>query len=111
MRLRARRQPDGSWLERELLRRAWTYQDLAKHAGINRMTIYFLLNPGEYGSAKKLRRGTVMPRTAGAIAEALVRPGESAEAFLERYFEPELSLPKSEGAISPSSNQAPVVND
>ncbi len=51
MRLRVRLQPDGTWLERELLRRAWTYQDLARHAGINRMTLYFVLHPGEYGSA------------------------------------------------------------
>lgn len=43
MRLRARLQPDGTWLERELLRRAWTYQDLARHTGLNRMTLYFVL--------------------------------------------------------------------
>lgn len=43
MRLRARLQPDGTWLERELLRRAWTYQDLARHAGLNHMTLYFVL--------------------------------------------------------------------
>ena len=42
MRFRIRRQPDGTWLERELLRRAWTYQGFAHHAGISRMTLYFL---------------------------------------------------------------------
>jgi hypothetical protein len=46
MRLRIRLQPDGTWLKRELLRRAWTYRDLAHHAGLNRMTLYFLLHPG-----------------------------------------------------------------
>lgn len=87
MRLRIRRQPDGTWLERELLRRAWTYQDLAQHAGISRMTIYFLLNPGVYGSRRKVRGGTVMPRTARAIAEALTGPQGDMAAILERYFE------------------------
>lgn len=87
MRLRARRQPDGTWLERELLRRAWTYQDLAKHAGISRMTIYFLLHPGEYGRAKKPRRGTVMPRTARAIIGALAAREADIPGLLERYFE------------------------
>ena len=87
MRLRARRQPDGTWLERELLRRAWTYQDLAQHAGINRMTLYFLLNPGEYGSRRKIRRGTMLPRTARAIAEALVGSEGDVAGTLERFFE------------------------
>lgn len=87
MRLRIRRQPDGTWLERELLRRAWTYQDLALHAGISRMTLYFLLNPGVYGTRRKLRRGTLMPRTARAIAEALVGPSGDVAVILERYFE------------------------
>lgn len=87
MRLRARLQPDGTWLERELLRRAWTYQDLARHAGLNRMTLYFVLHPGEYGSRKKVRRGTLLPRTARAIAEALVGKDGDVEAILERYFD------------------------
>ena len=87
MRLRARRQPDGTWLERELLRRAWTYQDLAQHAGINRMTLYFLLTPGEYGSRRKIRRGTMLPRTARAIAEALVGSEGDVAGTLERFFE------------------------
>ncbi len=87
MRFRIRRQPDGSWLERELLRHAWTYQDLATHAGISRMTLYFLLNPGVYGTRRKLRRGTLMPRTARAIVEALVEPHGDNAAMLERYFE------------------------
>jgi hypothetical protein len=87
MRLRARRQCDGTWLESELLRRAWTYQDLATHAGINRMTIYFLLHPGEYGRERKRRNGTMLPRTARAIAEALVKPEDTIEDILERYFE------------------------
>jgi hypothetical protein len=87
MRFRARRQPDGTWLERELLRRAWTYQDLAHHAGISRMTIYFLLNPGTYGRDKKPRRGTVMPRTARAIAEALAAQSGDVGRLLEQYFE------------------------
>ncbi|MEI7768653.1 MAG: hypothetical protein WCI67_01630 [Chloroflexales bacterium] len=87
MRIRARLQPDGTWLERELLRRAWTYQDLAKYAGINRMTIYFLLHPGAYGSRRKMRRGTILPRTARAIAEALVGKDGAVEDTLERYFE------------------------
>lgn len=87
MRLRIRRQPDGTWLERELLRRAWTYQDLAQHAGISRMTLYFLLNPGVYGTRRKLRRGTLMPRTARAIAEALAGPHGDVAGILERYFE------------------------
>lgn len=87
MRLRIRRQPDGTWLERELLRRAWTYQDLAQQAGISRMTLYFLLNPGVYGTRRKLRRGTLMPRTARAIAEALVGPTGDVAGILERYFE------------------------
>lgn len=91
MRLRARLQPDGTWLERELLRRAWTYQDLARHAGISRMTIYFLLHPGEYGRTKKARRGTVMPRTARAIVGALARGEEEIAGLLERYFELDLS--------------------
>lgn len=87
MRLRARRQPDGTWLERELLRRAWTYQDLARHAGLNRMTLYFILHPGEYGSRRKVRRGTLLPRTARAIAETLAGKDGDIESFLERYFE------------------------
>ena len=87
MRFRIRRQPDGTWLERELLRRAWTYQDLAQHAGISRMTIYFLLNPGVYGTRRKLRRGTLLPRTARAITEALAEPGGNVASMLERYFE------------------------
>jgi AraC-like DNA-binding protein len=87
MRLRIRRQPDGTWLERELLRRAWTYQDLAEHAGISRMTLYFLLNPGVYGTRRKLRRGTLMPRTARAIAEALAGPDGNIADIMERYFE------------------------
>lgn len=87
MRLRARLQADGTWLEQELLRRAWTYQDLARHAGLNRMTLYFVLHPGEYGSRKKVRRGTLLPRTARAIAEALVGKDGDVEATLERYFE------------------------
>ncbi len=87
MRLRARLQPDGTWLERELLRRAWTYQDLARHAGINRMTIFFLLHPGEYGSRRKVRRGTMLPRTARAIAEALVGKDGDVAGILEQYFE------------------------
>ncbi|NTU81194.1 MAG: hypothetical protein HGA45_17735 [Chloroflexales bacterium] len=87
MRLRARRQPDGTWLERELLRRAWTYQDLARHAGISRMTIYFLLHPGEYGRARKIRGGTVIPRTARAIVGALAAGDEEIAGLLERYFE------------------------
>jgi hypothetical protein len=89
MRLRIRRQPDGTWLERELLRRAWTYQDLAAQAGISRMTIYFLLNPGIYGSRKKVRGGTVLPRTARSIAEALASSPADVPALLERYFEVE----------------------
>lgn len=87
MRFRIRRQPDGTWLERELLRRAWTYQDLAHHAGISRMTLYFLLHPGEHGSERKLRRGTLMPRTARAIVEALAGPEGDVATILERYFE------------------------
>jgi hypothetical protein len=87
MRLRIRRQPDGTWIERELLRHGWTYQDLARNAGISRMTLYFLLNPGEYGRKRKTRRGTIMPRTARAIAEALAGPGGEVAAMLERYFE------------------------
>ena len=87
MRFRIRRQPDGTWLERELLRRAWTYQDLARHAGISRMTLYFLLHPGEHGSKRKLRRGTLMPRTARLIVEALVGKEGDIEEALERYFE------------------------
>ncbi len=87
MRFRVRLQPDGTWLERELLRRAWTYQDLAQHAGINRMTIYFLLHPGTYGSRRKIRHGTIMPRTARAIAEALVGTDGAVADMLERYFE------------------------
>lgn len=87
MRFRVRLQPDGTWLERELLRRAWTYQDLATHAGISPMTLYFLLNPGEYGRDRKRRSGTLMPRTARAIAEALVGPSGDSAAMLERYFE------------------------
>lgn len=90
MRLRARLQPDGTWLERELFRRAWTYQDLARHAGLNRMTLYFVLHPGEYGSRKKVRRGTLLPRTARAIAEALVGKDGDIESVLERYFEIDL---------------------
>lgn len=90
MRFRVRLQSDGTWLERELLRRAWTYQDLAKHAGINRMTIYFLLHPGEYGTRRKVRRGTLLPRTARAIAEALVGKEGDVEDTLERYFEVDL---------------------
>jgi hypothetical protein len=74
-------------LERELLRRAWTYQNLATHAGINRMTIYFLLNPGHYGRNRKRRSGTVLPRTAYAIAQALVGPEDTIEDVIERYFE------------------------
>jgi len=93
MRLRARLQPDGTWLERELLRRAWTYQDLARHAGLNRMTLYFVLHPGEYGSRKKVRRGTLLPRTARAIAEALVGKDGDIESTLERYFEVDRRLP------------------
>jgi len=93
MRLRIRLQPDGTWLERELLRRAWTYQDLALHAGINRMTLYFLLHPGEYGSRRKVRRGTLMPRTARAIAEALVGKAGDIEGILERYFEVDRGVP------------------
>jgi DNA-binding XRE family transcriptional regulator len=87
MRLRARHQHDGTWLESELLRRAWTYQDLAKHAGVNRMTIYFLLHPGEYGRERKRRNGTVLPCTAWAISEALVRPEDTIEDIFERCFE------------------------
>lgn len=87
MRLRPRRQPDGTWLEHELLRRAWTYHDLAQHAGISRMTIYFLLHPGRYGRAKKVRGGTVMPRTARAIVGALARGEKEIATLLERYFE------------------------
>jgi hypothetical protein len=87
MRLRARLQPDGTWLERELLRRAWTYQDLARNAGLNRMTLYFVLHPGEYGSRRKVRRGTLLPRTARAIAEALVGAEGDIERILETYFE------------------------
>lgn len=52
MRFRIRRQPDGTWIERELLRKAWTYQDLARHAGISQMTIYFLLNPASTAPAR-----------------------------------------------------------
>lgn len=92
MRFRIRRQPDGTWLERELLRRAWTYQDLARNSGISRMTLYFLLNPGEYGRDRKARRGTIMPRTARAIAEALAGPGGDVATMLERYFEVDTSL-------------------
>lgn len=87
MRLRARRQPDGTWIEQELLRRAWTYHDLAQHAGISRMTIYFLLHPGTYGRAKTLRRGTVLPRTARAIAMALAQHEADVPQVLEQYFE------------------------
>lgn len=89
MRLGIRRQPDGTWLERELLRHAWTYQDLARHAGISRMTLYFLLNPGEYGRERKRRRGTVLPRTARAIAEAIAGPSGDIANTLERYFQVE----------------------
>lgn len=87
MRLRARRQPDGTWLELELLRRAWTYQDLARQAGVSRMTIYFLLHPGAYGRTKKVRGGTVMPRTARAIVSALATDEVELVGLLERYFE------------------------
>jgi hypothetical protein len=87
MRLRARLQPDGTWLERELLRRAWTYHDLARQAGLNRMTLYFVLHPGEYGSRKKVRRGSLLPRTARAIAEAIVGSDGNVEGFLEQYFD------------------------
>lgn len=92
MRFCIRRQPDGTWIERELLRRAWTYQDLAARAGISRMTLYFLLNPGVYGTRQKRRRGTVMPRTARAIVEALVGKDGDVENTLERYFEIDTSL-------------------
>jgi hypothetical protein len=51
------------------------------------MTLYFLLHPGEYGSERKLRRGTLMPRTARAIAAALVGPNGDVAGTLERYFE------------------------
>jgi len=93
MRLRARLQPDGTWLERELLRRAWTYQDLARHAGLNRMTLYFVLHPGAYGRRKKVRRGTLLPRTARAIAEALVGKDGDIAGTLERYFEVDRGAP------------------
>lgn len=94
MRLRARLQPDGTWLERELLRRAWTYQDLARHAGLNRMTLYFVLHPGVYGSRKKVRRGSLLPRTARAIVEALVGKDGDIEGMLERYFEVDRGSPR-----------------
>lgn len=87
MRLRIRRQPDGTWLEQELLRRAWTYHDLARNARLHRMTLFFMLNPGQYGSKRKARRGTLLPRTARAIAEALVGKDGDVEGMLERYFE------------------------
>jgi hypothetical protein len=51
------------------------------------MTIYFLLHPGEYGRERKRRNGTVLPRTARAIAEALVRPEDAIEDILDCYFE------------------------
>jgi hypothetical protein len=51
------------------------------------MTIYFLLHPGEYGRERKRRNGTMLPRTARAIAEALVKPEDTIEDILERYFE------------------------
>ena len=51
------------------------------------MTIYFLLHPGTYGSRRKIRHGTIMPRTARAIAEALVGTDGAVADMLERYFE------------------------
>lgn len=89
MRLRMRLQPDGYWLEHELVRQEWTYQDLARHAGISRMTLYFLRHPGEYGAARKRRSGRVNLPTARAIAVALVGPEGDIDAFLARYFEVE----------------------
>ncbi len=87
MRLRIRPQPDGYWLEHELVRREWTYQTLAFHAGISRMTIYFLRHPGEYGAARKRRSGRVNLPTARAIATALVGPQGDVDIFLARYFD------------------------
>jgi len=57
------------------------------------MTLYFVLHPGEYGSRKKVRRGTLLPRTARAIAEALVGKDGDIESTLERYFEVDRRLP------------------
>ena len=71
MRFRIRRRPDGTWLEHELLRRAWSYQDLAAHAGISRMR----------------RGGTLLPRTARAIAQAIAGADGDVSTTLEQYFE------------------------
>jgi hypothetical protein len=57
------------------------------------MTLYFLLHPGEYGTRRKVRRGTLMPRTARAIAEALVGATGDIEGTLERYFEVDRGVP------------------
>lgn len=97
MRLKARIQDDGTWLEEELLRRAWTYNDLAAHAGISRMTLYFLRRPGEYGRNRQRRQGTVMPKTARAIVQALVGADGNIEVAMARYFEVLRETPATQG--------------
>ena len=88
MQLKARRlDRTVTSIEVALLQRGWTHQDLATHAGISRMTLYFLLHPGEYGHAKQRRRGAVLPRTAQAIVRALVGPQGDATAALSQFFE------------------------